>query len=60
MAFSCKLINIIICLLHSDVGLFYTYYCFAFDSRENMGWVVNINDISHLLHMHFPTFMVPA
>lgn len=58
MVFFCKLINIIICLLYSDVGLFYIYYCFVFDSRENMGWVVNINDIFYFLYMYFFIFMV--
>lgn len=58
MVFFCKLINIIICLLYSVVGLFYIYYCFVFDSRENMGWVVNINDIFYFLYMYFFIFMV--
>lgn len=39
--------------------LVYKWYCFTFDIRKNVGWIFNINDISQLLHMRFPTFMAP-
>lgn len=40
--------------------LVYKYYCFTFDIRESVVWIFNISDISHPLHMHVPTVIIPV